>query len=638
MICHSPTRSLASALSRPALFACGLLVLFATAAMGQGPETQPDRPNVLWLSSEDHGPQMGCYGDPQATTPNVDALAAKGLRYSMCWSNAPVCAPARTTIITGMYPPSLGAEHMRSMVSLPQGVRMFPSILREAGYFCTNNSKEDYNVRETETVWDVSSNKAHYKSRPKGQPFFAVFNATTSHESAIRNFRGEPEHDPATMRIPAYHPDTPTSRRDWAIFYDSVTKSDAIAGKHLAELEKQGLSDTTIVFYWGDHGSGMPRGKRWTGNSGMQVPLVVYIPEKFAHLRPSDYQPGGVSDRLVGFIDFAPTVLSLAGLKAPDTMQGKAFLGLYVAEQSPSYNFGFRSRMDERVDFVRSVTDGRFVYIRNFMPHRSHGQNVAYQHETATTAEWKAMFDRGELNSVQAAYWTSPRATEELYDLKNDPDETVNLAGRSEHEQKLIELRSALKQQMLEIKDLGLIPEGQRFDLAGQQSMYDWAREAGNYDVQAIYEAAEKATSPGSFSTAEIVPMVNDENSVIRYWGVLGLLIRGEAVVSEHSKMLTNSLHDPSNYVAVEAARSLALYGSESDRKTSVERLMELANWDNHDVFTAMSALDALNQLASVNRKFEVAIDSLPTKGKTPHGRYSDYVQRLIESTRNRAF
>ncbi|HRX79964.1 MAG TPA: sulfatase, partial [Pirellulaceae bacterium] len=234
------------------------------------------RPNVLWITSEDNGPHLGCYGDDYATTPNLDALAARGMIYRTCWSNAPVCAPARTTIISGMYPTSLGAEHMRSMTQLPDAFKMYPVYLREAGYYCTNNSKEDYNVKPTGEVWDDSSGKAHWKKRADGQPFFAIFNHTISHESKLRTRPHKAVHDAAKVRVPAYHPDTPEVRQDWAQYYDRITEMDALAGENLQEIAAAGLADDTIVFYYGDHGSGMPRSKRWPYNSGLQVPLIVY--------------------------------------------------------------------------------------------------------------------------------------------------------------------------------------------------------------------------------------------------------------------------------------------------------------------------------------------------------------------------
>ncbi|MEO6740735.1 MAG: sulfatase, partial [Chthoniobacteraceae bacterium] len=362
------------------------------------------RPNILWITSEDHGPHMGCYGDTFATTPNVDALAKRGMIYAHCWSNAPVCAPARTTIITGMYPTSLGAEHMRSMVPFPKGKKMFPQFLREAGWYCSNNAKEDYNIEKPGQVWDESSKNAHWRKRPEGVPFFAVFNSLKSHESQIRTRPHKQVHDPAKVRVPAYHPDTPEVRQDWAQYYDQVSEADADAGALLADLEKDGLSEDTIVFYYADHGSGMPRSKRWPYNSGLQVPLVVYIPEKFKELRPPEYQAGGKSERLVSFVDLAPTMLSLIGVQPPEWMQGHAFLGKFITEPQP-FLHGFRGRMDERLDLVRSVTDGRYVYVRNYMPHLIYGQHLNYMWQTPTTRVWEQLHKEGKLNAVQDKFW-----------------------------------------------------------------------------------------------------------------------------------------------------------------------------------------------------------------------------------------
>ena len=239
------------------------------------------RPNILWITSEDNGPHLGCYGDEYATTPSLDGLAARGMIYQTCWSNAPVCAPARTTIISGMYPTSLGAEHMRSMTRLPASFKMYPQYLRDAGYYCTNRSKEDYNLEKPDKVWDESSRNAHWKNRTDKQPFFAISNHTISHESKLRTRPHKAVHDAAKVRVPAYHPDTPEVRQDWAQYYDRITEMDALAGKNLQELADAGLADDTIIFYYGDHGSGMPRSKRWPYNSGLQVPLIVYIPEKY---------------------------------------------------------------------------------------------------------------------------------------------------------------------------------------------------------------------------------------------------------------------------------------------------------------------------------------------------------------------
>ena len=398
-----------------------------------------DTPNILWISSEDNGPHLGVYGDSYADTPNLDALGARGMIYRNAWSTAPVCAPARTTIISGMYPPSTGSQHMRSSTRLPRPMKMFPQYLRETGYYVTNNSKEDYNLVKPGKVWAESSPQAHWRKRAPGQPFFSVFNLTVTHESQIRKRPHATVHDPATVRVPAYHPDTPETRQDWAQYHDKMTEMDGLAGKVLAQLKADGLEKDTIVFYWADHGPGLPRSKRWTYNSGLNVPLILYIPEKFRHLRPAEYAAGGESGRLAGFVDFAATVLSLAGIQPPDHFQGHAFAGRYEAPPQP-YLYGFRGRMDERYDMVRSVRDQRYVYIRNFMPHRIYGQFIEYMFRTPTTAVWHQLYREGKLKSPRTHFWETKPA-EELYDLAEDPDETRNLANSPEHAAVLERLR-----------------------------------------------------------------------------------------------------------------------------------------------------------------------------------------------------
>ncbi|MFT5130058.1 MAG: arylsulfatase A-like enzyme, partial [Rhodothermales bacterium] len=387
-----------------------LLFLFTLSAFAA------PHPNILWLTSEDNGPHLGCYGDTYATTPNLDALAAKSLRYLNAWSNAPVCAPARTTIISGMYPPATGSEHMRSNTALPPGFKMYPQFLREAGYYCTNTSKEDYNLAKPGQVWDESGRKAHWKKRKPDQPFFAIFNYTISHESKLRTRPHTQVHDPAKVRVPAYHPDIPEVRQDWAQYHDRMTEMDSQAGRALRELEAAGLADNTIIFYYGDHGSGMPRSKRWPYNSGLHVPLIVHVPEAWRALAPQDYSVGGSTDRLVGFVDLAPTLLSICGIKPPDYFHGHAFMGKDAAPAQP-FAYGFRGRMDERNDLVRVARDQRYIYIRNYNPHKIYGQYIDYMFQTPTTRRWRELYDAGALKPPQTFFWETKPA-EELYDLQ----------------------------------------------------------------------------------------------------------------------------------------------------------------------------------------------------------------------------
>ena len=423
---------------KPSPFALLLIALSLALALNAA-----DRPNILWITSEDNGPHLGCYGDEYSVSPNLDALAARGMRYTRASSNAPVCAPARTTVISGIYPPSTGSEHMRSEAVLPGSMKMFPVYLRELGYYCTNASKEDYNLVKTGQVWDESSNKGHWKNRAEGQPFFAVFNATISHESQIRNAIDEKNriHDPAKVRVPAYHPDTPEVRKDWAQYYDRITMMDAELGRRLGEIEEAGLAEDTIIFYWGDHGSGMPRNKRWPYNSGLNVPFIVHFPEKWKHLAPDEYVGGGASERLIGFVDLAPTMLSLVGVEPKAWMQGHAFAGEFETAK-PEFSFGFRGRMDERVDLVRSVMNERYVYLRQYMPHRIYGQYIQYMFQTPTTQVWHDLYQAGKLNETQQRFWERKPA-EELYELSTDRDEVVNMVGSLEHQGILVKMRSA---------------------------------------------------------------------------------------------------------------------------------------------------------------------------------------------------
>ncbi|MCA1962792.1 MAG: sulfatase-like hydrolase/transferase [Prosthecobacter sp.] len=601
-----------------------LLTLFPIAAVPAA-----DLPNILWLTSEDHGPQMGCYGDAYATTPNIDALAAKGMLFKKCWSNAPVCAAARTTLIMGMYPPSTGGEHMRSMTQMPKGTKMYPQFLREAGYYCTNNSKEDYNLEKPEGTWDESSNKAHWKNRAAGQPFFAIFNETCSHESQIRTRPHKQVHDPKGVRVPAYHPDTPEVRQDWAQYYDKVTEADASAGRRLKELEEAGLAEDTIVFYYADHGSGMPRSKRWPCNSGLHVPLVVYFPPKWQHLAPKEYGPGVKSDRLVSFVDMAPTLLSIIGVQPPAWMQGHAFAGKFQSAPQP-FLYGFRGRMDERYDCVRSVTDGRYVYVRNYMPHLSQAQHVAYQLQTPTTQVWKKLYEEGKATPEQAIFWQQPKAAEELYDLASDPDEVHNLADQPEHAATLAKMRAAQEKLALDIRDVGLLPEGEMHARAEGTTPYDMGHDQGLYPIEKVLTLAGIASSMKMDAIEQLRAAFEDEDTAVRHWAAMGALMRGKSGLDALHKEVKNACFDSSTYVQIPALWTLAKYGSAEERAEALRGLTALSDWNNVNVFTAMSALCALGDLGDAVKPALDDLKKLPKKGPSPNPRFDSYVSRLL--------
>lgn len=588
-----------------------------------------DKPNILWITSEDNGPHLGCYGDDYATTPNLDGLAAKGLIYRNAWSTAPVCAPARTTIISGVYPPATGGQHMRSMVNMPEFMKMYPQYLKEAGYYCTNNSKEDYNVaKPVEKVWDESSRDAHWKNRAQGQPFFAIFNITTSHESQIRKRPHQAVHDPDKVRVPAYHPDTPEVRQDWAQYHDKLSEMDATAGQYLREIEEAGLADDTIIFYYGDHGSGMPRSKRWPYNSGLSVPLIVHVPEKFKQLAPDDYTIGGETDRLVGFIDLAPTLLSIVGIKPPQHMQGHAFMGKYETDPV-KYQFGFRGRMDERYDLVRSVRDKRYVYIRHYMPHRIYGQYIQYMFQTPTTQVWKKMYDAGQLKAPMTYFWEQ-KPVEELYDLEYDPDEVKNLAESPSHRAVLNRFRQVHQDWVLETRDLGFLPEGEIHHRAEGSTPYEMGHNNEAYDLESVFQIAQIAAGRDAESIPDLLDALRSEDSAVRFWGALGFLIRGREVVRSHENELLLALKDDSPYVRAIAGEAL---GTFTDRNLDavLRTLIDGSNMVEDGVFSAMYNLNALQMLGDKAVGVREEIKALPDTSPKQLGRFGGYVPRLLE-------
>jgi len=588
-----------------------------------------DQPNILWITSEDHGPEMGLYGDTYADTPHVDALAAKGLRYNFAWSTAPVCAPARTTLISGIYPPSSGGQHMRSFVPFPAGKAPYPVFLRAAGYYTTNNDKEDYNLSTPADLWHESSTAAHWKNRPANQPFFAIFNATVSHESKLRTRPYTAIHDPAKMKVPPYHPDIPEVRQDWAQYYDTVSAADAIAGRHLADLAAAGLTEDTIVFYYSDHGAGMPSHKRNPNNRGLRVSLVVYIPEKFAHLRPADYQPGGATDRLVGFIDYAPTLLSLIGVKPPEWMQGHAFLGEY-ATPDPEFMFGFRGRMDERTDFVRTVTDGRYVYVRNFRPDLPAGQHLQYQMHTPTTRLWYEMFLAGKTDRAQSAFWL-PTPVEELYDLDSDPHEINNLSTDAKHQDLCQSLASTLINHLIATKDLGFIPEAEFHRLAAGQSPYDWARTPGNYDVTKIAVYAHQKTLGIIPTVAKTKANLSDPDSAIRWWTLYGIGRQPHAGISRYLPSVRKMLEDESPEVQVRAGDLLVRHGSRKDARRALTHLAEIADTTQPHL-PSLAALGVIDNLGDKAESIHATVATFPRESPVlPNPRYKNHVPALLE-------
>jgi len=422
------------------------------------------RPNILWISCEDISSNLGCYGDPHAVTPNLDQLASQGVRFTRAFTPAGVCAVVRSGVITGMYPVSIGSQNMRSNVIPPSEVRCFSEWLRSAGYFCTNREKTDYQFAPPPSAWDRQG-KTHgdWRDRSdKSQPFFSVINLTMTHESQIRHSQeahdevlrqiGDAKHDPDKVAdtLPVYLPDTPASRQDWAWYQDNITLMDREVGGILKRLDEDGLTDSTVVVFWSDHGMGLPRGKRWIHDSGTRVPVIVRWPNRI--------DANTVRNDLVSVLDLPPTMLAIANVTLPSYMQGRVVVGDKVAEE-PDYLFFHRDRMDEVFETQRGARDRRWRYIRNYEPDKPYSQHLDYMDLMPTMVDWRTAQKAGTLTEVQKAWFAKSKPIEELYDSSKDPWEINNLATQPQYVERLQRMREATQAWQERVGDKGMIPE-----------------------------------------------------------------------------------------------------------------------------------------------------------------------------------
>jgi arylsulfatase A-like enzyme len=423
----------------------------------------PQKPNILWITCEDQMPTLGCFGDPVAKTPNLDKLAGEGVRFTNAFSTSGVCAPSRATLITGMYQNSIGTHHMRTLGSaefrpvptysavIPEYVKCYSEILRMNGYYCTNNSKQDYQFIPPVTAWDESSGKAHWKNRQDDKPFFAIFNFTVCHESGMWRNKDHPLRvDPGEITVPPYYPDNEVVRKELARNYSNLYEMDSLAGVVLDELESEGLMENTIIFFYSDHGGPLPRQKREIYDTGLKVPLIIRFPHQ--------QMAGKIVEEMVSFVDFAPTLLSLAHIPIPDYMQGQAFLG---DQQSPSrkYIYAARDRLDDEYDMVRGIRDKQFKFFKNFQPEKPYIMDIEYRMQMDLMQELIRAHEAGELNDTQELWFSQSKPEEELYDLHADPHELNNLIDDPANQEKAEELRTALKIWMDKVGDMGFIPE-----------------------------------------------------------------------------------------------------------------------------------------------------------------------------------
>lgn len=544
-----------NAVARIVCLACCCILLVRLAAAAVLAAAPNDRPNILWLTSEDNGPFLGCYGDSLARTPTLDRLAKDGVLFERCFAQ-PVCAPSRFTLITGVYAASCGpAHHMRAQGRVPPGLTGFPALMRAAGYYTANNSKTDYNAPlGIDVIWDESTRQAHWSKRPDAKPFFSVFNHETTHESCLFPEKDVPlsftPTDPAKVRVPPYQLDTPEIRADWARYYDHMALMDSQIARKLSDLEEAGLSDDTIVFYFADNGGVLPRSKRFLQRSGTHVPLIVYFPPKWRHLAPAP--PGSRISDPVSFVDFAPTILSLAGIPIPDYIQGRPFAG--PAKVPPNqFVFATRDRMDERYDMMRSVMDRRWLYIRNFRPDLPFVPYLQYMFRARGYQSWAREIGQGRGTPATTAFW-GEKPSEELYDLEADPDNVRNLAADPASRQTLDRMRGALRRFVLEIRDNGFVPEGSALE------GYEASRKPGACPMDRILDVAIAASDRAPANLSRLTDALRDPNEAVRWWAAQGIAILGPDAADAETA-LRERVEDPSESVRVAIAEALSRLG-----------------------------------------------------------------------------
>ncbi len=591
-----------------------------------------DRPNILWITCEDTGPHLGAYGDTFAVTPRLDAFARESVRYTQAFAYTGVCAPSRSCLITGVLPLRLGTQNMRSTARLPAAIKPFPAYLRAAGYYTSNNSKEDYNFATPAGAWDASSARAHWRNRAPGQPFFSVFNFTVTHQSQIfcdeatyakntRRLTPAQRRDPARVPIPPFHPDTPEFRAEWARHYENVTAMDYLAGDLLDALAQDGLADDTIVFFFSDHGTGMPGIKMWAWGPGLHVPLLVRFPKKWAHLAPA--AAGTVSDRLVSFVDFAPTVLSLAGVDAPDYFQGSAFLGA-AAGAPREFVFGGKDRQGEAIDLVRYVRDRRFQYLRNFHPQFPHAQFMSYNWQHTSLRAWDALAAAGKLSGPAARFFAPHKPVEELYDVVRDPWQVNNLAADPAYAGELARLRALLVAQMRAAGDLGLLPEREMHARSADRTPYALAVDPRANPLPTLLAAADLANRRDPRAVPDLVALLRTDDSAVRWWGAVGLHALGAAAAPARPALLS-ALDDPSPEVRISAAETVAALGELPRTLAVLEAALR-----SDDLFARFAALNAAHRLGPPARPLLPAIRAarlVDPKNKD----YSDYVGRMVD-------
>jgi len=599
-----------------------LLLLVLTSCFTNGLMAAEERPNILWILSEDNSMHyLRLYGAPLGGTPQIEALARDGITFDHAFSCSPVCSVARTTLMTGMLAPRIGFQYHRKITPahLPAGSKMFPVHLRKAGYYCTNRAKTDYNVHVSR-VWDETSRKASWKNRPTPTtPFFHMQSTAVSHESSLHFNRqvmaqGGLQTAPKDVRPFPYHPDTPTFRYTYARYYDRMKAIDQQVSQIVNQLKADNLFENTIIFYFGDHGGVLPRSKGYLYESGLHVPLVIRVPQKWRHLvklKAGSRQPGFVS-----FIDFGPTVLNLAGVSLPASMDGKPFLGPNVTNlEDRDETFGYADRFDEKYELCRSIRKGKYKYIRNYESYYPDSLQNNYRYRMLAYSEWRALYNQGKLNPQQSQFFKA-KPVELLFDLESDPHEVNNLSSDATLRPVLLDLRKRLQDKIRSINDLSFYPENQMIN----QALSDGAQfgKAHSTEISRLVETIDLALLPFPTASPKLTAALRDENPRVRFWAITACSCFGM-----QAKSLATQVHplltDADDMVRVRAAEFLGIVRQADPRPTLYDVLAN--NGSNAAAAITMNTLVFLRD----HHQYEFDVTSLKVKSTEP------LVQRRLE-------
>ena len=588
--------------------AAGTVVSLLTSCDGSSNRDNPmNRPNILWIVAEDISPLFGCYEYEDAATPHVDAFAARSHVFSHAYATAPICAPSRSCLATGMYATSLGTQNLRSEVRIPDRIQPLAKLFKKGGYWTSLRGKTDYNF-DPDGLFDYwDQDKAPWQKCPDDKPFFSFMNLGSTHEGsgnradraagALERLAPELKHDPAATTPPPYFPDTPELRRLWARYMDLLTVWDHDVNEVLKRLEKDGRAENTVVFLMADHGMGMPRYKRWLYLTGLQVPLIVHIPEKFKHLAGAN-TVNGTRDELVSYVDLPPTVLQFAGIPVPDNFQGKP---LFKGKKR-EFVFGARDRADDMYDLSRCVFDGRYLYIRHYMPHMIPMQEgiIMSPYTKEFHKELVRIHEAGQDSEQSAKLW-NPRPFEELYDIQNDPRELKNVADDPSLKTIKADLAARLSAWILETRDSGFMTEADMHRRANEvgKTPFDILQDDSSYPVRAIFEAAGQASKPES----SLLPAGND--AMVTFWAIQQRIMRQENS-KETVIFLEKQLKHKNPSVRTAAAEALVRIGHEEPAIPVFRDLLK-AEEANLLLFVARSLAISFNDVRPLEKEVREA-------------------------------